>query len=310
VTESVIDKTQIVVGQPLPYSIYAADNTLLLAEGQIVKSEGMRELLTRNGVRVSSRVPDNSAATGTDEVTDVERGDHPLTRFALEHGKLAERWRPSLRMSRDDASEGFAVRVLAVSERNTLILTAPMRSDGSWVTVIEGQPWIFRTLYHTTALRFQAHVLKVAFEPFPHLHVVAPASIERRNVRKAARVVIAVPATLLTPNAVPALVMDMSTGGARIAVSGSAPLRERQMVSCAMTLPILDRQFPLDLKATVLAREANADNNHPEVAVYRLQFEALSDADTLTLHAYLNGVLAMDMDTFWRLIALNEAATA
>jgi hypothetical protein len=75
-----------------------------------------------------------------------------------------------------------------------------------------------------------------------------------------------------------------------------------------MTLPILERQFSLHLKATVLARETSTDANHPDVATYRLQFEDVSDADTLTLHAYLNGVLAMDMDTFWRLIALNEAS--
>jgi hypothetical protein len=309
VTESVVDKNRIVVGQPLPYSIYAADNTLLLAEGQIVKSEGVRELLTRNGVRVSSRSLEQ-ASPANSEPPAAERGDNPLTRLAAEHGKIAERWRPSLRMSRDDTGEGFAVRVLAVSERNTLILTAPMRADGSWVTVIEGQPWVFRTLYHTAALRFQARVLKVAFEPFPHLHVIAPAAIERRNVRKAARVVIAVPATLLIPDSVPALVLDMSTGGARVAVCATVPLHERQTLSCAMTLPILERQFSLDLKATALARETSTDANHPDIATYRLQFEDVSDADTLTLHAYLNGVLAMDMDTFWRLIALNESAAS
>jgi hypothetical protein len=309
VTESVFDKNQIVVGQPLPCSIYAADNTLLLAAGQAVASEAMRELLARNGTRVSWRAGDKISSAPIDEPPELERNDNPLARFAAEHAKTAERWRPSLRMSRDETAEGFAVRVLAVSERNTLILTAPMRVDGSWVTVIEGQPWVFRTLYHTAALRFQARVLKVAFEPFPHLHVVVPTSIERRNVRKAARVVIAVPAMLSTPENTPALVMDMSTGGARVAVSASTSLHEKQTVTCAMTLPILDRNFPLRLPATVLAREAT-DGDHPDIASYRLQFESLSDADTLALHAYLNGVLAMDMDSFWRLIALNESALA
>jgi len=307
VTEPVLDKNQIVVGRPLPFSIYAADDTLLLAEGQIVKSEGMRETLARTGVRISSR---NGFKGTAQAVRPAEEGRFdPLTRFTNEHVKAAERWRPSLRMSRDDAGESFAVRVLAVTERNTLILTAPMRSEGSWVTVIEGQPWVFRTLYHTTAMRFQAQILKSVFEPFPHLHVVVPATIERRAVRKAARVVVTVPATLLlTTVAIPALIVDLSTGGARIAVNASDALMEKQSLRCALSLLILERNFPLELRATVVARETQSDPNHPDVAFYRLQFEELTDRDALTLHAYLNGVLAMDMDSFGRLVALNDAA--
>jgi hypothetical protein len=307
VTEAVLDKNQIVVGKPLPFSIYAADNTLLLAEGQVVKSEGMRETLARTGVRISSRSP-NKGVSQAGQLNDENRIDNPLSRFAAEHAKAAEKWRPSLRMSRDDAGESFAVRVLAVTERNTLILTAPVRGDGSWVTVIEGQPWIFRTLYHTTALRFQAQVLKAVFEPFPHLHVVVPSTIERRNVRKAARVVVAVPATLIMTSAVPALIVDMSTGGARVAVNASDTFSEKQALRCALTLTILERNFALDLGAVVLAREPQNDSNHPDIAFYRLQFDNLTDQDALTLHAHLNGVLAMDMDSFWRLVALNEVA--
>jgi hypothetical protein len=307
VTEPILDKNQIVVGKPLPFSIYAADNTLLLAEGQVVKSEGMRETLARTGVRISSRNgirPNLQSGQITEEI----RTENPLARFTSDHVKAAERWRPSLRMSRDDAGESFAVRVLAVTERNTLILTAPMRSDGSWITVLEGQPWVFRTLYHTTAMRFQAQILKSVFDPFPHLHVVVPATIERRNVRKAARVVVAVPATLLTTDAIPALIVDMSIGGARVAVSASDVLLEKHSLRCAFSLAILERSFPLELRATVVAHETQTDPNHPDITFYRLQFESLPDQDTLTLHAYLNGVLAMDMDSFWRLATLNDAA--
>jgi hypothetical protein len=148
--------------------------------------------------------------------------------------------------------------------------------------------------------------LKAVFEPFPHLHVVVPATIERRNVRKTARVVVAVPASLLTPDAIPALIIDMSTGGARIAVDASNQLADKHSLRCALNLWILERNFALELHATVLAREPQNDTNHPDIALYRLQFDGLSDQDALALHAYLNGVLAMDMDSFWRLVALND----
>jgi hypothetical protein len=307
VTESVLDKNQIIVGKPLPFSIYAADNTLLLAEGQIVKSESMKEALARGGARVSTRGAARPSAEAEQRV-ETEPTENPLIRFTSEHTKAAERWRPSLRMSRDDAGESYAVRVLAVTERNTLILTAPTRPDGTWVTVIEGQPWVFRTLYHTTALRFQAQILKAVFEPFPHLHVVVPPTIERRSVRKTARVVVAVPATLATPDPAPALIVDMSTGGARVAMGCAPELRDKQSLQCSFTLSMLERSFALDLHATVLAREPNPDPAHAGIAFYRLQFERVADHTALALHAYLNGVLAMDMDSFWRLVTINEAA--
>ena len=312
--QETVDKKLIVVGKPLPFSIFTADNKLLLAEGEIVKSDGAREALARNGIYARSRdgATHQGLLTGANPRTDRSgEGDErapvisPLERFARDHTAGMGRWRPSLRMSRDDAGESYATRILAVHDRHCLLLSAPVRADGTWVSVIASQNWVFRTLYHTTALRFQANVLKTVFDPFPHLHVEVPHSVERRVVRKAPRLAVSLHATLLAGEAsIPALIVDLSVGGARVAVDASVALREGQQVTFSFMLPIDERHYSLELKAGVLAREASSDPNHPDVASYRVQFEPLADVAMLTLHAFVNGLLAVDLDNFGRLIAL------
>src|SRR5690242_2571980 len=44
-----MDNDRIVVGKPLPFSIFTADGKLLLAQGRIVESERLRDMLVRNG---------------------------------------------------------------------------------------------------------------------------------------------------------------------------------------------------------------------------------------------------------------------
>src|SRR4051812_29706793 len=44
-----LDQDRIVVGKPLPFSIFSADGKLLLAQGRMVETERLREMLLRNG---------------------------------------------------------------------------------------------------------------------------------------------------------------------------------------------------------------------------------------------------------------------
>jgi hypothetical protein len=44
-----MDHDRIVVGKPLPFSIFTADGKLLLAQGRVVETERLRDMLVRNG---------------------------------------------------------------------------------------------------------------------------------------------------------------------------------------------------------------------------------------------------------------------
>lgn len=299
-----MDKSSIVVGKPLPFSIYGADNTLLLAQGELVKSEGVRGALLRGGAYCKRR--DAGAASGGLSVSarDEQQAADSVTaleKYVREYAPTLSKLRPNLRMSRDDSSESYATRIIGMHERSSLILAAPVRADKTLVPVFDRQTWLFRALYYTTAIRFQSLVLKSAFEPFPYLHVEVPRTVERKLVRGAPRVPVCLRTSLTEPADVVAAVVDLSLGGARIAVEGDIVFEPQQRLCFTVNVIVNQRSYPVNLAGTVLPRESS-EEGLADVIFYRLRFESLDDLTMLALEAYLNGLLAMDADCFWRLM--------
>jgi hypothetical protein len=225
----------------------------------------------------------------------------PLERYMREQVKSIARWHPTLRMSATETGESFTTVLLGVHAQHHFILEAPKQADASLVDVREDDVWVFRSLHHRTALRFQARVLLVAPKPLPHLHVQLPEAVERRTVRSATRVPVALKATLMHSKTTPAMIIDLSVGGVRLAIGESSMLPVGQKIVFSIALQIQDRLYPLELSAVVRARDP-AVAEHPGVAFYRMQFDFLSETAFLTLQAYLGTVVADELDSFWRMI--------
>ncbi|MET0658780.1 MAG: flagellar brake protein [Steroidobacteraceae bacterium] len=307
-SRSPLDKNAIVVGKPLPFSIYGADNMLLLAQGQLVKTEGMRNALLRGGAYCNradtGEFSGGSSGAAAREETPGEVAT-PLDKFMREHALALAKPRPNLRMSREDGSESYPTRIIGMHDRSSMILAAPTRTDKTFVPVFDRQTWFFRALYHTMAIRFQAVVLKAAFEPFPHLHIDVPRMIERKLVRGAPRVPVCLRVNIVEPSSTSAVIVDLSVGGARIAVNADVVLEPMQRVRFTANVAVYQRSIALDLTGTVLPREAG-EEGIADVMFHRLQFEPLDDLALLTLEAHINSQLAIDADSFWRLVALGS----
>ncbi|MET0983884.1 MAG: flagellar brake protein [Steroidobacteraceae bacterium] len=296
------------VGKPLPFSIYGADNMLLLAQGQVVKTEGMRNALLRGGAYCSRTDAGESAGGSSAAAVREETSSEvvtPLDKFMREHAIALAKPRPNLRMSREDGSESYPTRIIGMHDRNSMILAAPIRPDKTFVPVFDRQTWFFRALYHTTAIRFQAVVLKAVFEPFPHLHIDVPRSMERKLVRSAPRVPVCLRANIVEPSNASAVIVDLSVGGARIAVNADVVLEQQQRVRFTANVAVYQRSVALDLTGTVLPREAG-EEGIADVMFHRLQFEPLDNFQLLALEAHLNSQLAIDADSFWRLVTLGS----
>src|SRR5262249_15796648 len=65
VSHGTLDSSRIVVGKPLPFSVYSADGKLLLAAGRIVETERLRDLLIASGHR-TELAGGGSGGGGTD----------------------------------------------------------------------------------------------------------------------------------------------------------------------------------------------------------------------------------------------------
>jgi hypothetical protein len=200
-----------------------------------------------------------------------------------------------------NGDQSFLTSIVGSSGPQTLVIAAPTLPEGGPALIEPGQRWMFRTIYHTTALRFEGMIKCIVPDAAPHAYVELSGDIERRVVRKAARVAVSMHATLL-PAMVHALVLDLSIGGARFAIDADESPKIGHSVVCSTVLAIADRVYALELKGLVLSREPPA-HNHPRVAVYRMRFDSLSDISFLVLQAYLSSAMTEELDGFWRLVA-------
>lgn len=302
------DRERIVVGQPLPFSIFSAEGSLLLAAGRVVESGRARDVLLGNG---SCRDPDKKtwATNVADDDSTQRLRTSPLIAFQSDYRRSNPARGFPMSMARDETSEAFRTFVAGVHEQ-ILIVGAPRRADGVLVAVTPRQAWLCRTFQGTSAFRFLGTVLKVAFEPFPHLYLEVPQNIEKRKIRNKARATVLLSAVIETPAATQCIVVDLSVGGGRIATSEDVVLERDRAIRLGLTLQTMGSQYNLSLRATV-ARSFGANNpDHPRVAFYGIRFESLSELDAGVLNGFVHSELALELNSLWQVLSRSSPPDA
>ena len=295
-----LEKEKIVVGRPLPFSVFGAEGQLLLAEGSVVESDRALQMLLRKGVyrdAVSGEIIPAGPVGDPEQTT----GD-PLAGLQKNYGAASAGRRFALTVASDDSDEAYSTWVIGVHNQS-IILTAPRRLNGSLVSVTVGQVWLCRAFQMTSAFRFRSAVIKVVFEPFPHVHIEAPQHVERRTVRGRPRAAVFVKVSLAAPLPAPAVMVDLSLSGGRLAVEEDVKLERGQALRIAMKLELIESQFELSLKANVIAQFGASDGRHPKVVFYGIRFDSLSEVEKLVLHSFVSGQLAMELNSLWQMLS-------
>lgn len=208
---------------------------------------------------------------------------------------------PTVRMTHADNGISALTSIIGGTQR-TLILALPTLDNGKPVSTETGERWVFRTIHQTSALRFEGIVRAVVSDDAPHVSVGLIGEIERRVVRKAARVPVSLRASLLASEVIHSIVLDLSVGGARLAMEREAKIQVGDTAIFSTSLMIADRLYALELKSVVVGRDPSPAE-HPGVAIYRIRFDSLAENSFLVLQAYLATELVDELDYFWRLVA-------
>jgi hypothetical protein len=317
VGREILDESRIVVGKPLPFSIYKADGKLLLAEGRMVETDRLRDLLLRSGYRTESsggRSPDAAETTRLRAARDqAEREAEeaaleaaritPLERLHKDYSAAADGRYLSISMAKSEAEKAFPVQLMGVHSQS-IIVTAPVHPDGSLVAILAGQAWLCRTFQMTSVFRFTAAAVKVAYEPFPHVYLSLKKEVEHRRVRGAPRAKVALRGDLLAPEAMPCFIDDLSTSGARLAIDSGLALEKGSPARLNVSLEILGSQYELSLDATIAGALGPIDSRHPECAFYGLKFGPLSERDRLVLHGYIGDHLVSEFHSLWQMLRM------
>ncbi len=296
-----VDQQKIVVGETLPFSVYGSEGQLLLAEGSVVETDHTRRMLILKGAFHDSAGDDPDGAEA-DRAPAESRPQSPLAALRRHYGATSVGRRFAVTVSAGDRDEIYNTWVIGVHEKS-MILTTPRRTNGSLVSVKVGQAWICRALQMTSAFRFRTTVTRVAFEPFPHVHIEAPQHVERRTVRSRPRAAVFVEVSVNGPQRVPGVMVDLSVSGGRLAAEDGARLERGHSLGLGMTLDLIDSRFDLSLQAKVVREFGVRDGRHPRIRFYGINFDGAGERERLILHGYVSGQLAMELNSLWQLLS-------
>jgi hypothetical protein len=297
-----IDNDRIVIGKPLPFSIFTGDGKLLLAQGQIVENDRMRHMLVLNGRRWERSGPDSEKFNLSVREDELASSYNPLEELRNDYDTSRDAHQLSVSIARSEKEKAFPVQLIGV-HKHCFIVTAPVRPDGSLVAVLNDQTWLCRTFQMTSAFRFTAQVAKVGFEPYPHLYLRLMNEVEHRHIRGVPRAKVVLRGQLNAPDAVPCLISDLSTSGARIALDARLKTLEKgQSARLIATLDVLQSRFQLSLDATLVNALGPIDSRHPKVAFYGLKFSAPSEKDHLVLHGFVGENLVSELHSLWQML--------
>jgi hypothetical protein len=315
VSRGTLDPARIVVGKPLPFSVYTADGKLLLAAGRVVETERLRDLIIRSGQHTesSSGGGGSDAEGGARARAARENAEHeeeaaavrasPLERLQKDYNTNGEGRHVSISMAKSETEKAIPVQLMGVHSRS-IIVTAPVRPDGSLVPILPGQTWLCRTFQMTSAFRFAAVAMKAAFEPFPHAYLKLTKDVEHRRVRGAPRATVLLKAQLLAPDSMPCLLTDLSTSGARLAIDSGLALTKGGPAQLKATLEVLGRQYEMTLEGTIVNAPGPSDARHPECAFYGLKFASPSERDGLILHGFVGDHLVSEFHLLWQMLRM------
>jgi c-di-GMP-binding flagellar brake protein YcgR len=220
-----------------------------------------------------------------------------LEKLAKDYGDAAQRARFTLSISPGESTQVYSVWLLGVvRDKRHLIVTAPTTTGNALIAVMKGQTLTCRWFNPTTAFRFKASILKLAFEPIPLLYLELPIDIERKIARRLPRALMNLHAVMRRPEPLEALVLDLSVGGARLALAREETLTPQQQFQLNIRPRMVDRSFLVTVECVVTSVMGATDTAHPEVQFIGVEFRELSEHDLLILHACVQEQLAHEAD--------------
>ena len=234
-----------------------------------------------------------------------------LDTLVRDYADIGARSRMGLALTLGEGRQPITVGVVGViREKRQLVLRAPTNLDGSLIAVMKGQSLACKWINATTAFQFRALIVRILFEPVPLIYIELPPLAERHTLRGVPRALTNLRALVKTPEDIEAVIVDVSTGGARVAVHDDVELSKGQQVAMLARPRMLHREFQLSLHCQVTGPVVPADPKHPHVRFYGLTFGELSDNELLILHSFVQECLTLESDTLSQMLLLHSREVA
>lgn len=188
----------------------------------------------------------------SDELQSGQKGDEPaenLLGLNLGIGDAIQLQDPSAPNRR------YYVKLIGFLNKAGIVVSHPMQ-DEKLLTIEDGLSFLVRGFSGRKAYEFNANVLLASDTPYPHLHLSFPKQVECLTMRSALRIQPKLASWIEPMDAasaqfkVPAVVVDLSTSGARVRASGKFG-KVGDEVSVSFRLPIDDEEQVFSIPAVI-----------------------------------------------------------
>jgi hypothetical protein len=295
------DKNEIIVGKPLPWSLYDEERTLLLNEGDVVRDEAHRDALLTSGARheLSWELPDDNENEEdsffiTEEAAPEQPGDNKAAKqFTFDDMKLKVGDKLQLEPPAQLARERFLVKVIGFLRGASLLVTTPITANGLRLQLMEGETVVMRSFSGQNAFGFACTIERIIKIPYEYMHLSFPDNIQGIVIRKAPRVKTRIIATVQENKSgeekqVSALISDLSANGASL--DAKKALGEKgDALNMAFRVQLHNIDAYLSVKGVIRAVLSGdtIDTLKPGLIRHGIEFQELQPNDCVVLQSMI-----------------------
>jgi c-di-GMP-binding flagellar brake protein YcgR len=201
-----VDKEQLHVGEPLPWTVFDAWGNELFPAGTMIVDEEQLESIVEDcfydgsGENSRSTLGSTSTAPGVNDfatkINPKPASDASAVANISDPNKESVlldldsvRWHvgePFYLQVHDNPAIRYSVRLIGYIKNKTLLVTAPL-IDGRGALIRDGQTFIVRSFPGKKAYAFTASAIKSVFTPHPYLHLSYPKVVRCTAIRQSSR---------------------------------------------------------------------------------------------------------------------------
>lgn len=273
-----VRRSDIVVGRPMPWSVYDSQRNLLLRQGVVINSMSQVDGLLQRGLyRTTRSRPPLPTPEMVEKAAQRSEPNNTTQTVTLDEMRLSPGDMLQLQPQLEGSTEKFSVRLIGYARGRSLLVSAP-EIDGKLVTVRDGQTFragAFSGVYIGT---FNTKVLKCQFTPYPYLHLAYPAAIQatrlRKSMRAPAHAVTAIYAREDGPQVAVGVITDISVGGARIESAKVLGLKD-EVIHLSFKIKLSDFEEYIKAPAVIRSVTQGEGEDGQSQYVHGVQFEHL-----------------------------------
>ena len=288
----------IVIGKPVPWSLYTQEYSLLLSEGDLVRDDGHKNELVSNGAYRElawETAAGNASADKDAPAADKSSspGQQPAdSLYTFDDMRLKAEDRLQLEPPSQLARERFSVKVIGYLRGASLLVTVPITANGLRLQLMEKEKVVMRSFSGQNAFGFACTIEKIIRIPFEYMHLSFPDNIQGIKIRKAPRIKTRIIATvhLGQPSKSTqrsALISDISANG--VSLEAKQPLGEKgDILRLAFRVQLHNVDAYLSVKGiirAVLGEAVLADGQMAGFLRFGIEFQDLQANDSVVLQS-------------------------